>query len=89
VPWINHIKFSTVVNTLQQVMEKNRVRFPRVRSPQQDDVCIFNLAIRTCAASRPEYRRQTGDARGMSSSIAAINVVGTHDAANEFLRRIV
>jgi hypothetical protein len=70
-------------------MEKNWVRFPRIRPPQQDDVRLFDLAVGTCAASCSEYRRQTGDARRMSSSVAAIDVVGTHDAANEFLRGIV
>jgi hypothetical protein len=77
------------MNSLEQVMEKNWVRFPRIRSPKQDDVGLFNLAIRTCAAPCPEYRRQTGDARSVSSSVAAINIVRTHDAANEFLRGII
>ena len=71
------------------MVEENRMRFPRVRSPQQDDVGIFNLAIRTGPAARSEDRRQTGDAGGVSSPVAAINVVRTHDAANEFLRRII
>ena len=70
-------------------MKENRMRFPSVRSPQQDHVGIFNFAIRTGPAARSEYRRQTGDARGMSSPIAAINIVRAHDAADEFLRRVV
>jgi len=65
------------------------MRFPGVRSPQQDDVGVFNFAIRACPAACSEYRRQTGDAWGVSSPVAAINIVRAHDAAGEFLRSIV
>ena len=70
-------------------MKENRMRFPSVRSPQQDHIGIFNFAIRAGPSTRPEYRRQTGDARGMSSPVAAVNVVRAHSAANEFLRGVV
>ena len=70
-------------------MKENRMRFPSVRSPQQDHIGIFNFAIRAGPSTRPEYRRQTGDARGMSSPVAAINVVAAHDTTNEFLGRVV
>src|SRR5580704_19772376 len=71
------------------MMEENRVRLARIRSPKQNDVRIFNLAIRASATTGSENRRQTGDARGMSSPVAAINVVGAHDAADEFLRGVI
>src|SRR5580700_6521744 len=71
------------------MMKENRMRFPRVRAPQQDDVGVFNFAIRASPAACSEYRRQTGDAGGMSSPVAAVNVVGAHDTASEFLRRVV
>src|ERR1700680_705387 len=71
------------------MMKENRVRFARVRAPQQDNVRVFNFAIRACPPACSEYRRQTGDARGMSSPVAAVNVVGAHDTAHEFLRRVV
>src|SRR5271155_1706036 len=70
-------------------MEKNRVGLPRVGSPQQNHVGIFNFAIRTAAASCSEYRRQTGDAGGVSSTVAAINIVGAHYTTGEFLRGVV
>ena len=70
-------------------MKKDRVRFPGVRSPQQDHVGVFNFTIRTGPAACSEYRRQTGDAGGVSSSVAAINIVRAHDAAGEFLRCVV
>jgi hypothetical protein len=70
-------------------MKEDRVRLPRVRSPQQDDVCLFDLTIRTCSSARSEYCRQTGDAGGVSSPVAAIDVVRPHDGADELLGRIV
>ena len=88
-PRVDHIKFSPVAHTLQHVMEENRMRFPRVRSPQQDHIGLFNFAIRAGTAARSEYRRQTGDAGGVSSPVAAIDIVAAHDAANEFLRDVV
>src|ERR1700723_1647474 len=71
------------------MMEENRMRLARIRSPKQNDICIFNLAIRACASSRSENRRQTGDAGSVSSAVAAVNIVGAHDAANEFLRGVI
>ena len=63
--------------------------FPSVRSPQQDYVSVFNFAVRARPAAGSEYRRQTGDARSVSSPVTAINIVRTHDAADEFLRCVV
>src|SRR5689334_1856601 len=71
------------------MVKENRVRLSRIRSPQQDHVRIFSFTIGTCAAARSEYRRQTGDAWGVSSSVAAIDVVCPHHGADKLLRRIV
>src|SRR6266700_8125456 len=71
------------------MMEKNWVRFTRVRSPQQNYIGVLNFTIRTCTASRSKYRRQTGDARGVSSPVAAVYVVRPHHRSDELLRRIV
>jgi len=70
-------------------MEKDGMSFPRVGAPKQNHVRLFRLAIGTCSASRTENRRQTGDAGGMSSPVAAINVVATDDRANKFLGDVV
>jgi hypothetical protein len=71
------------------MMEKNWVRFPGIGAPQQDYICLFGFTIRTGAPARAEDRRQTGDAGGVSSTIAAINVVRPHHGTDKFLRRIV
>jgi hypothetical protein len=70
-------------------MEENRVSFPCIRAPKQDKIRVFDFLIRTGSTACSEYRRQTGDARGMSSPIAAVDVVRSHDAANEFLCRVI
>jgi hypothetical protein len=71
------------------MVKENRMRFPRIRTPQQDDVGLLYFPVRACAATRSEYRRQTGDAGCVSSPVTAINIVRTHHGADEFLCRIV
>jgi hypothetical protein len=71
------------------MVEENGMRFPRVRSPQQNHVRLFNLAIRARPPTSSENRRQTGDAGGVSSPVAAVDIVRPHHAADEFLRGVV
>src|SRR6266853_6877899 len=71
------------------MVKENRMRLSRVRSPQQDHVRIFGFTIGTCSPARSEYRRQTGDAGGVSSSVAAIDVVCPHHGADKLLRCVV
>jgi hypothetical protein len=59
--------------------------FAGVRTPQKDDVRLFDFAIGACSASRSENRRQTGDAGSVSSTVATIDVVATDDRARKFL----
>jgi hypothetical protein len=86
---INYEQLRAIVNALKHVMEKDWVRFARVGTPKQDRVRIFGFTIRTGASARAEDRRQTGDAGGVSSTIAAINVVRPHYGTDKLLRRIV
>ena len=50
---------------------------------------MLDLLIRAGTAACPEDRRQTDDARGVSSSIAAVDVVAADDATSELLRDVV
>jgi len=70
-------------------VEKDGVRLPRVRPPEQDHVRFFNLAVRTGTTARPEDRRQTDDAGGVSSPVATVDVVASYYRANELLGNIV
>src|SRR5438477_12750549 len=71
------------------MVKENRMGLARIRSPQQDDIGVLNLTIRTGAATRSEYRRQTDDAGSVSSPVATINVVGPDHRANKLLGNIV
>src|SRR5689334_5999620 len=71
------------------MVKENWVRLSRIRAPQQDHVRIFGFTIGTCPPARSEYRRQTDDAGGVSSSVAAIDVVCPHHGPDKLLRRIV
>jgi hypothetical protein len=71
------------------MMKEDRMRLPRVRTPQQDNVRLFNLTVRAGTAARPKYRRQTDDARGVSSTVAAIDIVAADHRPHELLRNIV
>jgi len=78
-----------VMNALEDVMEKNRMRFARVRAPQENDVRMLRFEIRIRAATSTEDCRQTDDRGSMSSSVAAVDVVRAKDRSSELLREIV
>ena len=62
------------------------MRFPGVRSPEKNHIRFFDLLIGVRTAACSENHRQTGDARSMSGTVAAIDVVASHHDASEFLR---
>jgi hypothetical protein len=86
---INRMHFGAVADTLEKVVEEDRVGFAGVRPPQHDQVGRLDLFVRRGAASDSGYCRQTGDARSMSSSIAAVDVVTAYDDSSELLCQIV
>ena len=88
-PRIHDVKPGPIAHPLQHVMEKDGVRLPRVRPPEQDHVRFFNLAVRTRTAARSKDRRQTDDTGGVSSPIAAVDVVAADHRANELLGDVV
>src|SRR5712675_1764074 len=71
------------------MMEEDRVRLTRVRAPQHDQLGFRNLAVRTGTAAQPEDCRQTDDTGGVSSAVAAIDIVAADDGADEFLSDVV
>ena len=70
-------------------MKKDGMSLARVGAPKNNEVGVLHLAIRTCPASGTKNRRQTGDAGGMSSAIATIDVVRTHDGPGKLLGKII
>ena len=66
-------------------MKEDGVSLTRIRAPQNDQVRILNFPVRTRPATQPEDCRQTGDTWGVSSAVAAVNVVTADDSSCEFL----
>src|SRR5882762_4624346 len=66
-------------------MEEDRVSLTGVRAPEDDEVGLLSLAIRRGSSSGSEHRRQTGDARSVSSPVAAVDVVAVHRGPRELL----
>ena len=86
---VDHVEPRAVPDPLQQVVEPDRVRRARVRSPQEDDVRLLDFAVGARASTRPEHRRQTDDARRVSCPVATVDVVGAERDAGELLRQEV
>jgi hypothetical protein len=63
--------------------------FSCVRSPEEDDIRLLDFAVGACSTPRTKHRRQTDDARSVSGSVAAIDVVGAEGDPGEFLRHEV
>src|SRR5579859_7786621 len=71
------------------MMKENRVRFAGIGAPEKNEVRLRHFLIRAGGAARAEHRRQTGDAGGVSSAVATVDVVAADDRADEFLRDVV
>jgi len=43
--WIDRVQVGAVVDALEQVVEEDRMRLTGIRSPQEDDVRLLDLAV--------------------------------------------
>ena len=77
------------MNALEHVVEENRMRCSCVRTPKQDNVRLFNLAVGAGAPARPEYRRQTDDAGSVSSTVTTVDIVAAHSQPRKLLRQVI
>ena len=84
-PGIHDEQPRPVMQPLQHMMEEDRMRLAGVRSPQDDKVRLFYLAIGTGAATGSKDRRQTDDARSVSSTVAAVYIVAADHRSRELL----
>ncbi len=82
---INDIQLCSPSDRLQDVVKEDRMRLAGIAPPEDDEVRLLNLAVGSRPPSCPKDRRQTGDARGMSSSVAAVDVVAANGSADELL----
>ena len=86
-PRIHHVQLGAAMDRLEDVMEEDRVIFPGVRAPEEDDVRLLHLAVGARAPTGTEDRRQTDDARRVSRSVAAVDVVGAERDPGQLLRQ--
>jgi hypothetical protein len=84
-PRINGKETRSVPDSFEEMMKENRMCLPGIRSPEKNYICLFNLLIGVCATASTKNRRQTGDARRVSSPVAAIDVVTAHHNARKLL----
>jgi hypothetical protein len=77
------------MDCFEHVVEEDRVRFTGVRAPQDNEIGLLELAIRTRATTGTKNCRQTGDAGCMSGAIATVNVIAPHDDTGKLLRHEV
>jgi len=78
-----------VAHPLEDVVKEDGMGLAGVGAPEDDQVGLFGLAVRAGAASGSEDRRQTDDARGVSSAVAGVDVVGADNLAGELLGEVV
>jgi len=76
-------------DTLEQMLEEDRVGLPRVCPPHHDDVGVLDLRIGGGAAAASERGRQARDARRVARAVAGVHVVRADDDARELLRHVV
>ena len=88
-PRVHHEKLRSIPYSLEHVMEKDRMRIARVRSPQQDYIRVLDLGVGTGAAARSKDRRQTDDAGGVSSAVTTVDVVAPDHGSHELLRNVI
>ena len=61
------------------------MRLTSVRSPQDQQIRLVDLSIGRRTAARTKHRRQTDDARSVSSAVARVDVVRPHHRTHELL----
>ena len=84
-PGIHDKEPRPTMNSFQHMMEENRMCLPGIRSPENNEIRLFYLAIGTRPATCAKDRRQTDDARSMSSPVAAVDIVAADHRASELL----
>ena len=67
------------------MVEEDRVRVTRVRPPEYNEVRVLDLQVRARPSTPSKNCRQTDDARGVSSPVAAVNIVSADHGPGKLL----
>ena len=68
-PRVDRVEPSAVVDALEEMVEEDRMRLTGIRSPQEDDVRLLDLAVGRGPAARTERCRQTDDTGRVSGAV--------------------
>src|SRR5512146_244158 len=71
------------------MMEPDRMRLTRVRSPQENEVGVLRFLVRARRAARSQDGRQTDDRGSVSGPVTAIDVVVAEHLPRELRREEV
>ena len=82
---VDDVELGAVAHALQHVMEEDRVRVARVRSPHHDDIGVLDLRVGRGATACSEHCGQTDHAGSVSSAVAGVDVVGAGCDASQLL----
>ena len=88
-PRIDDVQRRAAMDGLEDVVEEDRMRLAGVRAPQDQQIRFLDLSIGRRPAARTEHRRQTDDARSVSSAVARVDVVRPHHRTHELLSQEV
>src|SRR4051812_37226105 len=72
---IDDIQSRAVLDPLEEMVEPDRMRLTGVRAPEEDEVSMLRFLVRARRAASSQDCRQTDDARSVSGSVAAVDVV--------------
>jgi hypothetical protein len=72
---VDAVELRSAVDCLEDVMEEDRMRFARVRTPQDQQIRFLDLFIGRRPAARTERSRQTDDTGSVSGAVARVDVV--------------
>src|SRR5436190_14719104 len=86
---IDDVQARPVLDPLEEMMKPDRMRLTGVRAPEEDEVGMLRFLVRARRASSPQDCRQTDDARSVSGSIAAVDVVVPEYRPRELRRQEV
>src|SRR5213075_2009663 len=80
---IDDVQPRPVLDPLEEMMKPDRMRLTGVRAPEEDEVSVLRFLVRARRAAGSQDCRQTDDARSVSGSVAAVDVVVAEHGARK------
>jgi len=71
------------------MMEEDWVRFPRVGTPNNDEIGLLDLPVGASTPTCSKHCRQTDDGWSVSGAVAAIDVIAAHHESGKLLGDVI